>query len=29
MHLIEKMAHFGRERIPERAVYARADDAHG
>lgn len=29
VHLIEKMAHFDRERIPERVVHARGAGAHG
>jgi catalase len=28
-HLIEKLAHFGRERIPERVVHAKGSGAHG
>ena len=28
-HLFEKLAHFGRERIPERVVHARGSGAHG
>lgn len=28
-HLIEKIAHFDRERIPERVVHARGAGAHG
>ncbi len=28
-HLIEKLAHFDRERIPERVVHARGAGAHG
>jgi catalase len=29
VHLIEKLAHFGRERIPERVVHAKGAGAHG
>ncbi len=29
MHLIEKLAHFDRERIPERVVHAKGAGAHG
>jgi catalase len=29
VHLIEKLAHFNRERIPERVVHARGAGAHG
>ncbi len=29
VHLIEKMAHFDRERIPERVVHAKGAGAHG
>ncbi|MDO8624725.1 MAG: catalase, partial [Candidatus Diapherotrites archaeon] len=29
VHLIEKLAHFDRERIPERVVHARGAGAHG
>ena len=28
-HLIEKLAHFNRERIPERIVHAKGAGAHG
>lgn len=28
-HLLEKMAHFNRERIPERVVHAKGAGAHG
>ena len=28
-HLVEKLAHFDRERIPERVVHARGAGAHG
>ncbi|MGO4370736.1 catalase, partial [Paenibacillus sp. MCAF20] len=28
-HLLEKLAHFDRERIPERVVHARGAGAHG
>src|SRR5260370_20649898 len=28
-HLLEKMAHFNRERIPERVVHAKGSGAHG
>ena len=28
-HLLEKLAHFNRERIPERVVHAKAAGAHG
>lgn len=28
-HLIEKLAHFDRERIPERVVHAKGSGAHG
>ena len=28
-HLIDKLAHFDRERIPERAVHAKGAGAHG
>ena len=28
-HLIEKLSHFDRERIPERVVYAKGSDAYG
>ena len=28
-HLIEKLAHFGRERIPERVVHAKGSGAYG
>ena len=28
-HFMEKLAHFGRERIPERVVHARGSGAHG
>ncbi len=29
VHLVEKLAHFGRERIPERVVHAKGAGAHG
>jgi len=29
VHLIEKLAHFDRERIPERVVHAKGAGAHG
>ena len=29
IHLIDKLAHFDRERIPERAVHAKGTAAHG
>ena len=29
MHLIDKLAHFDRERIPERVVHAKGAGAHG
>jgi catalase len=29
MHLLEKIMHFDRERIPERVVHAKGADAHG
>ena len=29
VHLIEKLAHFDRERIPERVVHAKVQGAHG
>lgn len=29
VHLVEKLAHFGRERIPERVVHAKGGGAHG
>jgi catalase len=29
VHLIEKLAHFDRERIPERVVHAKGAEAHG
>jgi len=29
VHLIEKLAHFNRERIPERIVYAKGAGAYG
>ena len=28
-HLLDKLAHFARERIPERAVHAKGAGAHG